>query len=81
MAVNYERAQNQLNNFNIWIKFADELISMRVIPKSICPERIKENANVFDCNLNEEQLQILAGLDQGLRFCPDLLDIPRSYFI
>ena len=81
MAVNYEHAQNKLNNFNIWNKFATELISMRVIPKSICPERIKENANVFDFNLNEEQLQILAVLDQGLRFCPDLLDIPRSYFI
>ena len=81
MAVNYERAQNQLNNFNIWNKFATELISMRVIPKSICPERIKENANVFDFNLNEEQMQILAGLDQGLRFCPDPLEIPGSYFI
>ena len=46
-----------------------------VIPKSIRPERIKENANVFDFNLNEEQMQILDGLDQGLRFCPDPLEI------
>ena len=46
-----------------------------VIPKSIRPERIKENANGFDFNLNEEQMQILDGLDQGLRFCPDPLEI------
>ena len=46
-----------------------------VIPKSIRPERIKENANVFDFNLNEEQMQILDGLEQGLRFCPDPLEI------
>jgi hypothetical protein len=25
MAVNYEYAQNQINNFNIWKIFADEL--------------------------------------------------------
>jgi len=24
MAVNYKLAQNQINNFNIWNKFADE---------------------------------------------------------
>ena len=46
-----------------------------VIPKSIRPERIKENAIVFDFNLNEEQMQILDGLDEGLRFCPDPLEI------
>ena len=33
--------------------------------------RIKENANVFDFNLNNEQMKILDGLEEGLRFCPD----------
>jgi diketogulonate reductase-like aldo/keto reductase len=42
-----------------------------VIPKSVRPERIKENANVFDFNLNNEQMKILNGLEEGLRFCPD----------
>jgi len=42
-----------------------------VIPKSVSPERIKENANVFDFNLNNEQMKILDGLEEGLRFCPD----------
>ncbi len=42
-----------------------------VIPKSVSPERIGENANVFDFNLNNEQMQILDGLEEGLRFCPD----------
>jgi len=28
MAVNYEYAQNQINNFNIWKIFADELIDI-----------------------------------------------------
>ena len=44
-----------------------------VIPKSVRPERIEENANVFDFNLNQEQMEILDGLEQGLRFCPDPL--------
>jgi len=42
-----------------------------VIPKSVSPERIEENANVFDFNLNNEQMKILDGLEEGLRFCPD----------
>jgi diketogulonate reductase-like aldo/keto reductase len=46
-----------------------------VIPKSVRPERIEENANVFDFNLSEEQMKVLDGLDQGLRFCPDPLEI------
>ena len=48
-----------------------------VIPKSVRPERIKENANVFDFNLNQEQMKVLDGLEQGLRFCPDPLEIPQ----
>jgi len=35
MAVNYEHAQNQINNFNIWNKFADELNSMQVITQTV----------------------------------------------
>jgi len=42
-----------------------------VIPKSVSPIRIKANANVFDFNLNNEQMKILNGLEEGLRFCPD----------
>ena len=46
-----------------------------VIPKSLRSERIKENANVFDFNLNVEQMQILDGQDQSFRCCPDPLEI------
>jgi len=42
-----------------------------VIPKSVSPVRIEENANVFDFNLNNEQMIILDGLEEGFRFCPD----------
>ena len=46
-----------------------------VIPKSVSPVRIEENANVFDFNLNNEQMKILDGLEEGLRFCPDPAEI------
>ena len=46
-----------------------------VIPKSVSPSRIEENANVFDFNLNNEQMKILDGLEEGLRFCPDPAEI------
>ena len=46
-----------------------------VIPKSVSPARIEENANVFDFNLNNAQMKILDGLEEGLRFCPDPAEI------
>ena len=46
-----------------------------VIPKSVRPERIQENADVFDFNLNDEQMNILNRLEDGFRLCPDPLRI------
>ena len=47
-----------------------------VIPKSVRPKRIEENADVFDFELSEDQIKILDGLEEGLRFCPDPLVLP-----
>ena len=46
-----------------------------VIPKSVSPARIEENADVFDFNLNNQQMKNLDGLEEGLRFCPDPAEI------
>jgi diketogulonate reductase-like aldo/keto reductase len=35
------------------------------LPKSDNPERIMENANVYDFELTNEEMEILDGLDQG----------------
>ena len=47
-----------------------------VIPKSVRPQRIEENADVFDFKLSEDQMNMLDGLEEGLRFCPDPLGLP-----
>ena len=47
-----------------------------VIPKSVRLQRIEENANVFDFKLSEDQMKMLYGLEEGLRFCPDPLGLP-----
>ena len=47
-----------------------------VIPKSARPQRIEENADVFDFKLIEDQMNMLDELVEGLRFCPDPIGLP-----
>ncbi|OMI36878.1 aldo/keto reductase [Streptomyces sparsogenes] len=42
-----------------------------VIPKSVTPARIRENIDVFDFTLSDEEMVAIAALDRGLRTGPD----------
>jgi 2,5-diketo-D-gluconate reductase A len=42
-----------------------------VIPKSVTPERIRENFDVLDFELSDEQMDAIAALDAGTRIGPD----------
>jgi len=42
-----------------------------VIPKSVTPQRIRENIDVFDFELSDDQMQAIAALDRGQRTGPD----------
>ena len=46
------------------------------IPKSVNPQRIRENSDVFNFELNEKQMQRLDDLDEGFRLRPDPNQLP-----
>lgn len=47
-----------------------------VLPKSVTPERVRENIDIFDFELDDEDLLRLSKLDHGMRTCWDPTHVP-----
>ncbi|XP_033752463.1 aldo-keto reductase family 1 member A1-like [Pecten maximus] len=51
-----------------------------VIPKSITPARIKENLQLYDFDLSESEMQLIAGLNRDLRFYQEGIASSHKYY-
>jgi diketogulonate reductase-like aldo/keto reductase len=47
-----------------------------ILPKSVTPSRIKENFEVFDFKLDDEDLEKIAPLERGMRTCWSPVHVP-----
>ncbi len=47
-----------------------------VLPKSVTPERVRQNIDIFDFELNDEDMMRLGKLDHALRTCWDPTHVP-----
>jgi diketogulonate reductase-like aldo/keto reductase len=42
-----------------------------LVPKSVNPRRVLENSRIFDFQLDEADMAVMAGMDAGKKFLPD----------
>lgn len=47
-----------------------------ILPKSVTPERVQQNIQVYDFELDEQDMALLRKLDKGLRTCWDPTHVP-----
>jgi diketogulonate reductase-like aldo/keto reductase len=51
-------------------------LGLVVLPKSVTPERIKENFAIFDFELTADDMKLLAKQDEDLRTCWSPVHVP-----
>jgi diketogulonate reductase-like aldo/keto reductase len=69
IAEKYNKTQAQ-----ILIRWAIQVGTI-VLPKSVTPERIKENADVFDFEISEEDIDYMESFNENFRVAWDPTDI------
>ncbi|KAH3890236.1 1,5-anhydro-D-fructose reductase-like [Dreissena polymorpha] len=55
-------------------------LGVSAVPKSVKPERIQENYQVFDFSLSEEEMQALKGLNKDVRLCSEPVAVEHKYY-